>query len=159
MAQQLSRSNKIKLFVITSLVVGLVIVVNLPNLLKATPPATTLLTQDDSCQLKSSPCVAADAKHAVQLEIKADQISSAQPMLFEVTLNDVAADQVMLDLTGKHMYMGINQVQLNNIQGTNRWQGEVSLAVCATGEMTWVTSVLAAKGQEITQANFEFKAK
>ncbi|MCP4596260.1 hypothetical protein [Neptuniibacter sp.] len=144
-------------------IAALVSLLVLPELVQKTPPQTHQLHSAPGCDLTSSSCVATagteENSQQISLSIKSEQIKSAVPLLFEVSLGSSKADQVMLDLKGKDMYMGINQVMLNPVPGSdNIWQGEVTLAVCTTGEMTWITSVITEANGQITQADFEFKA-
>lgn len=146
--------------IIAAILIGLLAVLLLPNVINNQQAQQTLLKAEPNCDLHNSSCTATDANQKVTLDIKAEKIHSANPMQFEVSLDSIQADQVMLDLKGKDMYMGLNQVMLTKLPGNlNRWQGEVTLAVCTTGEMTWVTSVIAEKNGKLTQADFEFKAQ
>lgn len=140
-------------------IIALAAVVLIPKYFQTTP-ATSMLSTDAECDLHATKCSAQHAQQAINLDIKAEQISSAKSMLFEVELENLEANQIMLDIKGKQMYMGVNQVHLNRVAGeNNRWQGEVTLPVCATGSMTWVTSVITEKDGQLTQADFEFDAK
>jgi hypothetical protein len=66
----------------------------------------------------------------------------------------------MLDLKGRDMFMGLNQVMLSKVAGQDDlWQGEVVLGVCTTGKMTWVTSVITEHQGRLTQADFFFDAQ
>ena len=145
---------------IAAVLIGLGLVLYLPGLIQTDNQVSALKLTNPDCSLNNGECVAKLDQHEIALEIKSETIRSATPMLFEVTLNNIKADQVMLDLKGKEMFMGLNQVMLTPVaDDPNRWQGEVTLAVCTTGEMVWVSSVVLEKGGQKTQADFEFTAR
>jgi hypothetical protein len=145
---------------IAAVLIGLGLVLYLPNLVEKDNQAPALKLTHPDCSLNNGECVAKQDQQEIALEIKSETIRSATPMLFEVTLNNIKANQVMLDLKGKEMFMGLNQVMLEPVSGDpNRWQGEVTLAVCTTGEMVWVSSVVLEKDGKKTQADFEFTAR
>lgn len=155
-----SRSHLLQILIIALVIIGLGAALYLPSLLQQTPPQSRTLLTAPGCDLTNSSCLAQADGQKVSLLIKTDEIRSAKPMLFEVALGNIKANQVMLDLKGKEMYMGLNQVMMEPVTGENNiWQGEVTLAVCTTGEMTWVTSVVIEEDGKLTQANFEFNAQ
>ncbi|WP_286239113.1 hypothetical protein [Neptuniibacter halophilus] len=138
---------------------GLAAVLYGPQLLQPAPPTSRLLTTAPGCNLDRSSCMAGSADQQISLSIQADPLRSGVPLQFKVILHNIEADQVLLDLKGKAMYMGINQVRLQPVPETpGAWQGEATLAVCTTGEMIWISSVMAEAEGNIIQADFEFKA-
>lgn len=158
--------KKLLLPVITVLAVlaGLMLVLYLPSQLQTElqteAQGTVVMPADSSCSLNNGQCASRFEDKQIALEIKSETIRSATPMVFEVKLDNMAADQVMLDLKGKEMFMGLNQVMLKQVAGQpNLWQGEVTLAVCTTGEMEWISSVVTEKAGVKTQADFSFMAK
>lgn len=148
----------IPLLSILAVTAGLAALLLLPKQLQQPSPQAAL-TVNAGCDLNKAACTATAADQQLTLAIK-DPIRSATPMRFEVTLENINAEQVMLDLKGKEMFMGLNQVMMQRVEGsTDRWQAEVSLAVCTTGEMTWISSVIAESQGQLTQADFEFIAQ
>jgi hypothetical protein len=153
------RSYILQIGIIMAIAVGLGFTLYLPTLLQDTPPQSRTLQTAPGCDLTQSSCSAVSGQQQIQLTINSAKISSAIPLRFEVKLSDIQADQVMLDLKGQDMYMGLNQVMLNKVPGTtDRWQGEATLAVCTTGKMTWISSIIAEHKGNITQADFFFDA-
>lgn len=145
---------------IAAVLIGLGLVLYLPSLLQTDNQASELKLSSPDCSLNHGQCVAKHSDQEITLEIKSETIRSATPMLFEVSLNNIKANQVMLDLKGKEMFMGLNQVMLKPVAGDpNRWQGEVTLAVCSTGDMVWISSVVLERNGIKTQADFEFTAR
>lgn len=145
---------------IIAVLIGLGLAIYLPNMLKTESTDTVFLQTDAGCSLNNGRCHSKLKDQQLALTIKSETIRSATPMLFEVTLENIQADQVMLDLKGKEMFMGLNQVMLSPVAGQpNQWQGEVTLAVCTTGEMTWISSVVVEKNGLKSQADFEFTAR
>jgi hypothetical protein len=148
----------VPLLSIAGIAAGLLTLLVLPEQLK-TPAPQASLSVPANCNLHNRSCSATAAEQQMTLDIKGP-IRSASPMRFEVTLQNINADQVMLDLKGKEMFMGLNQVMMTRVEGSeNRWQADVSLAVCTTGEMTWISSVIAEQNGHLTQADFEFIAQ
>jgi len=152
----------LQVLIILVIIIGLGSVIYLPQLLQETPPHTRQLLTAPECDLHQGKCSAATANKGKQVELSiiAEEISSSKPLLFDVTLDNITADQVMVDLQGKTMYMGINQTLLSKIPGTeNRWQGSITLPLCTTGKMTWISSIKIEEQGQVTQANFEFDAR
>lgn len=150
----------LQVLTIILIVVGLGTVLYLPKLLQNPPPHTHILPAAPGCDLHTESCQAVSGDQQVGLSIITDEISSAKPLLFEVEINNIDANQVMVDLQGKTMHMGINQTMLSKVPGTiNRWQGEITLPICTTGRMTWVSAIKIEKNGQISQANFEFDAQ
>ncbi|WP_415881624.1 hypothetical protein [Neptuniibacter sp. QD34_54] len=150
----------LQILIIFVIIIGLGSVIYLPQLLQETPPHTRQLLTAPECDLHQGKCLAADDNQQVELSIVAEEISSSKPLLFDVTIENIAAEQVLVDLQGKSMYMGINQTLLTKIPGTdNRWQGSITLPICTTGKMTWVSSIKIEEQGQVTQADFEFDAR
>lgn len=150
----------LQILIIVVIIIGLGAVIYLPQLLQETPPHTRQLLTAPECDLHQGKCSAANNNQQVELSIIAEEISSSKPLLFDVTIKNIAADQIMVDLQGKTMYMGINQTLLTKVSGTeNRWQGSITLPICTTGKMTWISSIKIEEQGQVTQADFEFDAR
>ncbi|WP_415891848.1 hypothetical protein ACMXYN_10920 [Neptuniibacter sp. PT8_73] len=150
----------LQILIIFVIIIGLGSVIYVPQLLQETPPHTRQLLTAPECDLHQSKCTAAIEDQQVELSIIAEEISSSKPLLFDVTIENIAAEQVLIDLQGKSMYMGVNQTLLTKIPGTtNRWQGNITLPICTTGKMTWISSIKIEEQGQVTQANFEFDAR
>lgn len=161
MKQTKGRSSRLlQVGFILVIILGLGLAIYLPTLLQDAPPKSRILQAAPGCELSQRFCSAQLEQQQIQLKINSPEISSAAPLVFEVALTNVKADQVMLDLKGRDMYMGLNQVMLSRVPGTtDRWHGETTLAVCTTGKMTWVSSIIAEHEGNITQADFFFDAQ
>jgi hypothetical protein len=141
-------------------VAGLGTALYLPKLLQDAPPLSRSLPTAPGCDLNNSSCLAQDNSQSISLSIDTDSIHSAKALPFIVTLADIKAEQVMVDLQGKEMFMGLNQVMMKPVPGTdNQWQADVTLAVCTTGTMTWVATIKTEANGIITDAAFEFDAQ
>jgi len=150
----------LQILIIVLIVLGLGTALYLPKLLQDSPPHTHVLQAAPECDLHKESCLAKSGDQQVGLAIITDKISSAKPLLFEVEIDNINANQVMVDLQGKTMHMGINQTMLSKVPGSaNRWQGEVTLPICTTGKMTWVSAIKIEENGQISQANFEFDAQ
>lgn len=118
-------------------------------------------TTSENCDLKKTKCIAVKGDRSISLEIIPKNIGSLVPLTFSVTLHNIEAQSILLDIQGKEMYMGINQIKLSPASGKNNWIGTTELAICTTGMMTWNASVLAYSDQsaEPDIATFEFESK
>lgn len=150
----------LQILIIFVIIIGLGSVIYLPKLLQETPPHTRQLQTVPECNLHHEQCKAVSNEQQIELSIVAEEISSSKPLQFEVTLDNIDAQQVMVDLQGKSMYMGINQTLLTKVSDTqNRWQGNITLPICTTGKMTWVSSIQIEEQGQIIKADFEFDAQ
>lgn len=158
--QQGRNTLPLKLMVILIVIIGLGAVLYLPKLLEETPPQSRSLLAAPGCDLSNSSCVASADQSRISLTINSPEIRSATPLKFEVQLQGLDADQVMLDLKGRDMYMGLNQVMMTPVADKpGLWQADATLAVCTTGTMVWVASIVTEKSAQITQADFQFSAQ
>lgn len=142
-------------------IAGLAAVIYLPQLLQDAPPKSRILSAAPGCNLNTAlSCQASSEDRSIQLSFKDGNFHSMQPLPVEVVLKNIPADQVMLDLQGRDMYMGLNQNQLSPVAGKpGHWRGEITLAVCTTGEMIWKASVVTGKARQTHQADFFFTAR
>lgn len=111
------------------------------------------------CDLHTGACIASRGNQLLQLTLSPGPLKSLKPIEITVRLQHLEARQVMLDLQGVDMYMGLNQVQL--IQDSERpemWRGTTELAVCTTGEMTWRASVYVDTAEQLYSTAFDFDA-
>lgn len=112
------------------------------------------------CDLHNGACIASRGNQQLQLSITPGPITSLTPLEIEVRLQQLEARQVILDLQGVEMYMGLNQVTL--VQDPERqhiWRGVTELAVCSTGEMTWRAQVLVDTEDQLYSTEFDFDAR
>lgn len=94
------------------------------------------------------------------LSVDADEIRSMRPLNFTLKLDGIDASEIMLDLKGIDMNMGINQshfIPVTNKEG--QWRTTTELAVCVTGTMRWRANVIARTPQGLVSSYFEFDAK
>jgi hypothetical protein len=109
------------------------------------------------CDLLSGPCEFETQAGRASLELSPLPISSAAPFQLSVSYPRDALDNIWIDLQGKEMYMGVNQVNL--VRRGPLWQAEANLGICTTGTMRWVLNLILEQsdGQEVYQ--FEFDAR
>ncbi len=112
------------------------------------------------CNLHQGVCIASAGKQVLQLSLSPGPLASTQPLNIEVRLQHFDASQVMLDLQGVEMYMGLNQTQLQqDPERPDVWRGTTELAVCTTGEMTWRASVYIDTADSLYSTHFDFAAR
>ena len=109
------------------------------------------------CDLLDGRCEFDTSQGLASLELSPLPISSAAPFQLSVSYPGDAPDSIWIDLQGKEMYMGVNQVNL--VQQGSLWQAEANLGICTTGTMRWVLNLILEQsdGQEVYQ--FEFDAR
>lgn len=113
------------------------------------------------CYLNTTQCIAKKDEVQIALSVQPQAIASLKPLTFFADINHPDTKRVVLDLQGKEMYMGLNQIELTLNPATHLWEGTTELAVCTTGEMIWLAtvSVFNATGTATTHAQFEFTAR
>lgn len=112
------------------------------------------------CNLHQGACVASHGKQVLQLSLTPGPLVSMQPLSIEVRLQHFDARQVMLDLEGVEMYMGLNQTQLQqDPERPDVWRGTTELAVCTTDEMTWRAKVYIDTEDTLYSTHFDFDAR
>jgi len=113
------------------------------------------------CNLSVGPCEFTTNAGVAWLELSPRPISSASPFQVGVSYPGDALSSIWIDLQGREMYMGINQVTLEwSDEGqSGHWQAEANLGICTTGTMRWVLNLILEQsdGQEVYQ--FEFDAR
>jgi len=113
-----------------------------------------------NCDLRTGPCTARDDSSAITVEFLSGEFRSMTPLNFQVQLENINASEVILDLRGRDMYMGINQVKLQPVPDQdNLWHGTAELAICTTGEMIWQGSFTAITDLGSVSTSIEFAAK
>ncbi|BBB30175.1 hypothetical protein [Neptunomonas japonica] len=137
----------------------LILLWKLPDMLESTQ-SSRLLTVVEPCDLKQSDCKAKYDKKSISLNVSPSFIPSMAPLTFTVVLDNIQAKTVILELKGKEMFMGINKVQLSPLPDGITWKGTTELAVCVTGSMVWLASVLTYTDSttEPHKATFEFES-
>ncbi|MBY4677676.1 hypothetical protein [Marinobacterium arenosum] len=160
MATEGSALSVKKLLLCAAVLVALLAVVSLPQQLQGNRLQGELQLPSPDCDLSRQSCSAEADGRRISLSIDSSPVHAAVPLQFSARLDNVPAEQVMLDLQGRDMYMGINQVHLKPVAGQpGLWQGSAELAVCTTGEMVWQATLVAAGNGGQVSSQFEFKAK
>ncbi len=152
-------SGRILLIAATLILLGAAVWL-LPQLLNPANSGQHKMSVNPDCDLHNGGCDARSDGRQLRLEISPQPIESMVPLEVSVELKGWSADAVALSLTGKDMYMGLNQIELKaDSDNANIWRGKTQLAVCVTGEMVWQAKVTALKAQGIHEAIFEFAAR
>ncbi|SFG95090.1 hypothetical protein [Neptunomonas qingdaonensis] len=160
MAKNKARQLISALMGIATLVGILLLLLKLPDILSESQPPV-LYSLAEGCDLNNGPCTASQGNKSISVAITPEKISSLVPLVFSVTLTNINAQSVILDLQGKDMFMGINQIKLSPASDGNTWEGTAELAVCTTNTMFWRASILAYPDETSNpeKATFEFEAK
>jgi len=152
--------GKGQLLLVGASIVALAASIWLPGLLQQNQLTGDIQLPAPDCLATDKGCRTQQDQLSIGMQLDTQRVRAATPLQFEVELGNIPAEAVMVDLQGRDMYMGINQVQLSPVPDKpGFWQGETELAVCVTGEMTWQASVVAATTKARISTQFEFKAK
>ncbi len=111
---------------------------------------------DLKCDLRDAPCSVVFPDGArVTFSIKPETIPVVAPLRFEVVVQGMEADGVVVDFVGVDMNMGFNRAHLNKGE-TGRFAGDGMLPVCVRDVMEWEARVLIATADGLMEAPFRF---
>ena len=88
------------------------------------------------CDLRAAPCRQSVAGGWVGFSIAPSTIPLMETLRLKVELHGVTADQVVVEIRGLNMTMGLNRTPLTP-DGEGRWTGETILPVCSQRTMEW----------------------
>lgn len=101
---------------------------------------------DQNCNLHAENCVVQQGDATVSLKIRPHPIPIARPLGIEVTLENLSAEKIELDISGVNMYMGYNRVQLTPADQSGnqpgRYVGTSMLAFCTNETMQWQITLM-----------------
>ncbi|UTW04469.1 hypothetical protein KDX31_05545 [Amphritea atlantica] len=113
-----------------------------------------------NCDLNSQSCTVDMGEVSLTLDIQPRPVRSMAPLNYRVSIDGASASNVVINLQGSEMYMGINQTQLTAVESQpGFFSGKGELAVCTTGEMLWRLTVSAETAAGPLTTWFEFRAK
>ena len=157
-SRRYKKRQRIRIIVITLLILFIGGLVSLISVLKKTE-SSSVFHLDHECVLGEDTCVAISGEQKVTLSAD-EKPESLKVITFTTTLTNIHADHIVLDLQGKKMFMGINQIDMKKVND-NTWSGSIEMSVCTTGSMTWLASLLIHDESLAypTRAEFEFVAQ
>lgn len=122
------------------------------------PKSDVTATPEAGCDLQRETCGAAiPSGGRIELSMTPRPIPNLQPLDAEVRIDGRQAGNVMLDLAGTTMNMGLNRTSLVETS-PGRFSGTTSLPVCVTGAMAWRATVTFESGRERISAPFQFNS-
>lgn len=123
------------------------------------PEPVLLAVSSPDCDLRAGPCTARFAGGGeVTLDVMPRGIPVIRPLELMVSIQDLAASDVMVDLAGVDMDMGYNRPVLKP-DGPGRYRGAGMLPVCVRNHMTWEARVLLATPRGLLAAPFRFETQ
>ena len=136
-SRRYKKRQRIRIIVITLLILFIGGLVSLISVLKKTE-SSSVFHLDHECVLGEDTCVAISGEQKVTLSTN-EKPESLKVITFTTTLTNIHADHIVLDLQG----------------------GSIEMAVCTTGSMTWLASLLIHDESLAypTRAEFEFVAQ
>jgi len=102
---------------------------------------STLWPMQSHCDLHTASCTASMDDVNVTLTINPQPIPIARPLGIEVTIENLAAQKVELDISGINMYMGYNRVSLQET-APGYFVGTSMLAFCTNQKMEWQLTLI-----------------
>jgi hypothetical protein len=109
-----------------------------------------------NCNLRAAPCSVVFPDGAeVTFSIQPDSIPVVAPLKYEVLVQGMEADGVIVDFVGVDMNMGFNRAQLNRTEA-GRFVGDGMLPVCVRDVMEWEARVLIDTVDGLMEAPFRF---
>ncbi len=108
------------------------------------------------CDLRTGPCSVTFPDGArVTFSINPNSIPVMVPLNYEVVVQEMQADTVMVDFVGVDMNMGFNRAHLSKT-AAGRFSGEGMLPVCVRDAMEWEAKVLLGTDAGLMEAPFRF---
>lgn len=95
----------------------------------------------ESCNLHEQACESQLDDAKVRLQINPHPIPIAKPLGIQVTLDNIPAERVQLDISGVNMYMGYNRVGLLE-KSPGYYVGTSMLAFCTDQKMDWQITLM-----------------
>lgn len=143
-------NRKILIDLIAMLVVVLIGIIGYKLSPLLLPTADLRVMPDPGCDLNRSSCaVALPDGGSVELTLAPRPIPLVTPLRIAVRIEGAAPRGAWADFAGAGMAMGLNRPRLHPREA-GQWEGETSLPVCVTGQMTWeVTLLLERRGERI----------
>lgn len=126
---------------LTFALAGLLVLFSLNGCEKSTPENITQWPLMKECDLHHQTCVATVGDAQVSLKISPHPIPIAKPLGIEVSLKNLAAHKIELDISGVNMYMGYNRVTLTSTK-PDYFVGTSMLAFCTTQKMQWQITLM-----------------
>ena len=87
------------------------------------------------CNLHNQTCLASNGEQSISLKVSPDPVPIALPLGIELTVKNIQAEKIELDISGANMYMGYNRVTLIPDGSTGRYIGTTMLAFCTVEKM------------------------
>jgi hypothetical protein len=115
------------------------------------------LVSKEPCQFGFETCQGSNNDVTISVDSSSEHLTAKEPFDITVTIEDLALDQVWLELEGINMYMGISRYRLQPL-GDGKFGMTLRLPTCAVDEMNWKASILAEHREKITGYQFEFVA-
>lgn len=126
------------------------------------PAASTAapLSSPAGCDISRQSCTVRQGELSITLDILPRKIRSMVPLEYRVQVTGAEVQEVMLDMQGVDMFMGLNQTLLKaSPDQPGLYTGSGELGVCTTGEMTWRATVSVATADGLVQTGFDFRAR
>lgn len=93
------------------------------------------------CNLHQQACTAEHNGQKVTLDIAPKPIPVANPLKVSVTLDNLTAQALQIDINGHNMYMGYNRLPLEKVD-EHHWRGSTMLAFCTNAKMEWIITLI-----------------
>lgn len=109
------------------------------------------------CDLRAGPCRYARGGGVIAFAIEPRTIPLMQPLRLEVATEGLDADEVLVEIRGLNMDMGLNRTRLQRA-ADGWWRGETILPICSQRQMHWEAAVRLT-GRERLEIPFPFSTE
>lgn len=96
--------------------------------------------QPSGCDLHATACRQTVAGGQLTFAIEPREIPLMQPLKLTVQIDGLAVRDVVVEIRGRNMEMGLNRTRLSET-AVGRWEGETILPVCSQRRMEWEAAV------------------
>lgn len=122
------------------------------------PKSDITVAPEKGCDLNLSSCAATlpNGGH-LEFSITPRPVPFLSPLKLEARVTGSHVRKIDIDFSGATMNMGFNRGALA-ASGPGQFVGESSLAVCVTGKMTWIATVIIETDRQRIAVPFKFDA-
>lgn len=111
-----------------------------------------------ACELSQSACRATDGERLIAVSSDSDVFAPDTAFSVEVTLEQLEADVVWLQLEGITMYMGVSRYRLER-QPDGKYAMSLRVPTCSEQRMRWQGKILVERSEQpVYGQRFEFEA-
>ena len=135
-------------------------VIYAPSLLKSSSSNNIDNITNVDCNLNLGDCTYQSSEHGLlTVSVTPKSFPALKPLSITLTTTSRLITGSTINLSGKDMFMGLNQVELLQQSDTGVWKGNITIPVCTVdADMIWLFSVML-RGPKTEELLFRIKSK